>query len=179
MLAADEREFARVAFEERSGELAAERERKRKLVSRLRGSRARERAALAELETAARALEDAAMKQCIKDGYQVSVAVVARSGVTKVLLRADGASPHTVGSSTGKAFTSASMGQPTMKLANLIKEKPELEELREMDDRMLILAGGLPIKIDGALVGGIGVSGVPEGHLDQKCAQVGIDSITK
>jgi len=122
---------------------------------------------------------NAAMKQCIKDGYQVSVAVVARSGVTKVLLRADGASPHTVGSSTGKAFTSASMGQPTMKLANLIKEKPELEELREMDDRMLILAGGLPIKIDGALVGGIGVGGAPGGHLDQKCAQVGIDSITK
>ncbi len=58
VLAADEREFARVAFQERSGELAAERERKRKLVSRLRGSRARERAALAELETAARALEE-------------------------------------------------------------------------------------------------------------------------
>ena len=66
-----------------------------------------------------------------------------------------------------------------MKLAKLIKEKPELEELREMDDRMLILAGGLPIKIGGELVGGIGVGGAPGGHLDQKCAQVGIDSITK
>ena len=122
---------------------------------------------------------NAAMDQCIKDGYRVSVAVVARSGETKVLLRADGASPHTVGSSTGKAFTSASMGQPTMKLANLIKDKPELEQLREMDGRMLILAGGLPIKIGDALVGGIGVGGAPGGHLDQACAQVGIDTITK
>lgn len=122
---------------------------------------------------------NAAMDQCLKDGYRVSVAVVARSGETKVLLRADGASPHTVGSSTGKAFTSASMGQPTMTLANLIKDKPELQQLREMDDRMLILAGGLPIKIGDDLVGGIGVGGAPGGHLDQACAQVGIDSITK
>ena len=121
----------------------------------------------------------AAMDKCIKDGYRVSVAIVARSGETKVLLRADGASPHTVGSSTGKAFTSASMGQSTMDLANLIKEKPELEQLRNMDNRMLILAGGLPIKIDDALVGGIGVGGAPGGHLDQVCAQAGLDSIAK
>lgn len=127
----------------------------------------------------AQKVANAAMEQCNKDGYRVSVAIVARSGETKVLLRADGASPHTVGSSTGKAFTSASMGQPTMKLANLIKDKPELEQLREMDDRMLILAGGLPIKIDDALVGGVGVGGAPGGHLDQVCAQVGIDSISK
>jgi septal ring factor EnvC (AmiA/AmiB activator) len=57
-LAADEREAARAAFQERSGELRAERARKQKLVSQLGASRARERAALAELETAARALEE-------------------------------------------------------------------------------------------------------------------------
>jgi len=125
----------------------------------------------------AQKIANAAMDQCSKDGYRVSVAIVARSGETKVLLRADGASPHTVGSSTGKAFTSASMGQPTMKLANLIKENPELEELREMDSRMLILAGGLPIKIDDALVGGIGVGGAPGGHLDQACAQAALDNM--
>lgn len=37
--------------------------------------------------------------------------------------------------------------------------------------------GGLPIKIDGALVGGIGVGGAPGGHLDEACAKVGIDAI--
>lgn len=56
--AADEREAARSAFQERSGELTAERGRKQTLVSQLGASRARERAALAELETAARALEE-------------------------------------------------------------------------------------------------------------------------
>jgi septal ring factor EnvC (AmiA/AmiB activator) len=56
--AADERKSASEAFEQRSGELTSERARKLKLVGQLGASRARERAALAELETAARALEE-------------------------------------------------------------------------------------------------------------------------
>ena len=106
---------------------------------------------------------NAALAQCEADGYKVSVAIVARSGSTKTVLRADGASPHTVGSSTGKAFTAASMGRDTGELANLIAEKPFLDGLRDMDPRMVILGGGLPIKIGGALVGGIGVGGAPGG----------------
>ena len=82
-----------------------------------------------------------------------------------------------MGSSTGKAFTSASMGQPTGNLAALIKDKPDLAGLRDMDPRLVILAGGLPIRIGGALVGGIGVGGAPGGQLDAACAKAGIDAI--
>ena len=103
---------------------------------------------------------------------------MARSGETKVLIKADGSGPHTVGSSTGKAFTSASMGRPTSDLAAMIKEKPDLEGLRDMDPRLVILGGGLPIKIDSALVGGIGVGGAPGGHLDEACAKAGIEAIS-
>ena len=120
---------------------------------------------------------NAAMTKCIADGYKVSVAVVARSGSTKVLIKGDGSGPHTVGSSTGKAFTSASMGMPTADLAKLVKEKPDLEGLRDMDPRLVILGGGLPIKIGGSLVGGIGVGGAPGGHLDAACAKVGLEAI--
>lgn len=128
------------------------------------------------LETAQKAA-NATMAKCIADGYRVSVAIVARSGSTKVLIMGDGAGPHTVGSSTGKAFTSASMGQPTSKLATLIKDKPGLAGLRDMDPRLVILGGGLPIKIGGALVGGIGVGGAPGGHLDEACAKAGLAAI--
>lgn len=120
---------------------------------------------------------DAAMAKCITDGHKVSVAVVARSGSTKVLISGDGAGPHTVGSSTGKAFTAASMGRPTAKLAGLIKDKPGLAGLRDMDARLVILGGGLPIKIGGNLVAGIGVGGAPGGHLDEACALAGVKSI--
>ena len=133
------------------------------------------KAAYLPLEMAQKAA-NAAMAKCVTDGYNVSVAIVARSGSTKVLIRGDGAGPHTVGSSTGKAFTAASMGRPSAKLAALIKDKPSLEGLRDMDSRLVILGGGLPIKIAGSLVGGIGVGGAPGGHLDEACAKVGVEA---
>jgi uncharacterized protein GlcG (DUF336 family) len=40
-----------------------------------------------------------------------------------------------------------------------------------------MLGGGLPIEIDGEIVGGIGVGGAPGGHLDDVCAQAGLDAI--
>ena len=121
---------------------------------------------------------NAAMKKCIADGQRVSVAVVERSGATKVLLKADGSGPHTVSSSTGKAFTSASMGRATAGLSGFLKDHRELDGLRDMDQRLVILGGGLPIKVGDALVGGIGVGGAPSGKIDEACAQAGLNAIT-
>ncbi|MEH6834459.1 MULTISPECIES: GlcG/HbpS family heme-binding protein [Falsihalocynthiibacter] len=118
-----------------------------------------------------------AVDACTAEGYNVSVAIVARSGVTKVILRADNAGPHTVGSSTGKAFTSASLGRDTAGLADFIGGNPQNDGLRDMDNRLVIQAGGLPIKIGGALVGGIGVGGAPSGDIDATCARAGLDAI--
>lgn len=118
-----------------------------------------------------------AVEACSAEGYNVSVAIVARSGNTKVLLRADNAGPHTVGSSTGKAFTSASLGRDTAGLAGFIGGNPQNDGLRDMDSRLVIQAGGLPIKIGGALVGGIGVGGAPSGDIDANCARAGLDAI--
>ncbi|MCE7984584.1 MAG: hypothetical protein DYG89_25710 [Caldilinea sp. CFX5] len=119
----------------------------------------------------------AALAQCEADGYRVSVAVVDRSGELKVLLKGDGAGPHTVNSSRGKAFTAASLGRATGELATMIAENPAVAGLRNMDERMLILAGGLPIVVNEVVVGGIGVGGAPGGNLDEACAQAGIDQM--
>jgi uncharacterized protein GlcG (DUF336 family) len=119
-----------------------------------------------------------ALTACEADGYRVTVAVVDRSGVEKVVLKGDGAGPHTIASSIGKAFTSASMGRATGDIATAIAENPELDELKAMDERILILAGGLPIEIQGEIVAGIGVGGAPGGNLDAACAQAGVDQIT-
>jgi uncharacterized protein GlcG (DUF336 family) len=119
----------------------------------------------------------AALAQCQTDGYRVSVAVVDRGGVLKVLLRDDGTGPHTVSSSTRKAYTSASLGSPTAALAATVAGNPEVEGLRQMDPQLLLLAGGLPIVVNDVVVGGIGVGGAPGGQLDEACAQAGIDAI--
>ncbi len=119
----------------------------------------------------------AAMEQCKTDGYRVSVAVVGRSGRVKVLLRGDGAGPHTLNSSRKKAFTAASMRRPTSEFAQLITQMPAIQGLRDMDPDILILGGGLPIVMEGGVVGGIGVGGAPGGHLDDACAEAGLKSI--
>lgn len=119
----------------------------------------------------------AAIESCKKDGYRVSVSVVDRSGVLRAMGRADGAGPHTVDSSRKKAYTAASVRRPTTELADLISKNPALQGLRDMNDEILILGGGLPIEIGGEIVGGIGVGGAPGAHLDDACAQSGLDAI--
>ena len=118
-----------------------------------------------------------ALVKCTTDGYRVTVAVVDRAGVLKALVRGDGAGPHTTDSSTKKAYTAASLRRPTAELAEMVAKTPAAEGLHYMNDKVLILGGGLPIEIAGEVVGGIGVGGAPGGHLDAACAQAGLDSI--
>jgi uncharacterized protein GlcG (DUF336 family) len=128
------------------------------------------------LELATQAAQTA-LKTCSDQGHNVSVAIVARDGATKVLLKADNSGPHTVSSAQGKAFTAAALGRDTAGLADFIASKPANEGLRDMDSRMIIQAGGLPIKFGKALVAGIGVGGAPSGDIDAGCAAAGLKAI--
>lgn len=119
----------------------------------------------------------ASLDACHKDGYRVSVSIVDRAGVLRAMARADGAGPHTVDSSKKKAYTAVSLRRPTTELAELINKVPTLQALREVNDQMLMLGGGLPIEIGGEVVGGIGVGGTPGAYLDDACAQAGLDAI--
>jgi uncharacterized protein GlcG (DUF336 family) len=119
----------------------------------------------------------AAMEACKKDGYRVSASIVDRAGVLRAMGRADGAGPHTVESSRKKAYTAASLRRATTELAELIGKVPTLQALRDMNGDILMLGGGLPIDIGGDVVGGIGVGGAPGAHLDDACAQAGLDAI--
>lgn len=119
----------------------------------------------------------AAVDFCKKDGYRVTASVVDRGGVLRAMVRADGAGPHTTESSRKKAFTAASLRRATSELAEMVAKNAALQGLRDMDRNILILGGGLPIEINGEMVGGIGVGGAPGGHLDDACAQAGLDAI--
>ncbi|MCC6139242.1 MAG: heme-binding protein [Nitrospira sp.] len=119
----------------------------------------------------------AAIEACKKDGYRVSVSVVDRAGLLRAMGRADGAGPHTVDSSRKKAYTAASLRRATSELADLISRMPAMQALRDMNEQILMLGGGLPIEIGGEVVGGIGVGGAPGAHLDDACAEAGLDAI--
>ena len=119
----------------------------------------------------------AAIDTCKKDGYRVSVSVVDRSGLLRAMGRADGAGPHTIDSSRKKAYTAASLRRATSELADLMSRTPTLQALRDMNEQILMLGGGLPIEIGGEVVGAIGVGGAPGTHLDDACAEAGLDAI--
>jgi len=119
----------------------------------------------------------AAVAACGKNGYKVSAAVVGRSGVVQAQLRGDGAGVHTIDSSRRKAYTAVSMGRPTQAFAELVGKHQDLHALGDMNDSILLLGGGFPIKIDGQIVGGIGVGGAPGAHLDEACARAGLKAL--
>ena len=119
----------------------------------------------------------AALDHCKKDGYRVSASVVDRAGLLRAMLRADGSGPHTIDSSRKKAYTAASLRRATTDLAEMIAKQPALQALREMNDSILMVGGGLPIEIAGEVVGAIGVGGAPGTHLDDACAEAGLDAI--
>ena len=116
----------------------------------------------------------AAIKKCHEDGFKVSVAIVDQSGLLKVQLKADGAGPHTLDSSRRKAYTANSLRDSTHKYAVLIAQKPELQSLSRLNDNILLLGGGFPIKIGGEVIGGIGVGGAPGIQFDEVCASAAL-----
>ena len=118
-----------------------------------------------------------AVKICKQDGFNVSAAVVDASGVLIAQLRDNDAGPHTISSAFRKAFTAASLRRATGELAELAVNVPTTAGLQHMNDNMLLLQGGLPIVVDGEVVGGVGVGGAPGGQFDEACAFKAINSV--
>lgn len=128
------------------------------------------------LELATKAAQ-AAVKACAKEGHAVSVAVVAREGAVQVLLKEDSSGPHTGNSAQGKAFAAAALGRDTAGLAEFISSNPANSGMRDMDSRLVIQGGGVPVKFNNVLVAGIGVGGAPTGAIDAACAVEGLKAI--
>ncbi len=118
----------------------------------------------------------AALKQCRALGYQVTVALVDRSGTPQVVLRDRFAGPHTVRTAIGKAWTAASFRTDTSELVDLTQPGKPQSGVRALK-RVVVLGGGKMLQSGGTLVGAIGVSGAPGGVEDDRCAAAGIDAV--
>ena len=126
-------------------------------------------------ETALKAAQ-AAQKKCRDSGYQATVAVVDRMGVTQVLLRDRFAGPHTTDMAQAKAWTAASFRTSTAELADATQPGKPQSGIRNRPG-VAAVAGGLMIEAGGSLLGAIGVSGAPGGKEDEVCAAAGIAAI--
>ena len=113
---------------------------------------------------AAQAAIRAAEAKAAEIGVPMVIAVVDESGVLKAFSRMDGAALLSVDIAQDKAYTAVSFGISTDAWFDFIKDDPPLMHGIVKTPRLIVFGGGYPLTVDGAVIGGIGVSG---GHYEQ------------
>ncbi|MBL8405783.1 MAG: heme-binding protein [Dechloromonas sp.] len=104
-----------------------------------------------------------ALAEAAKAGIAICVALVDRAGHPLVFKRQPGAPYHAIDIALDKAYTAVSFGLPTGKWDKRLADASEMLRHGLMHrERFVSFGGGLPIKVDGARVGAIGVSGGSE-----------------
>ena len=116
-----------------------------------------------------------AVADCKAKGWNVSVAVVGRSGELILHMRGDGTGPHTMDNSYRKAYTARTSRQPSGEMAKRLKDNPQLSLVTLPN--MVAAQGALPIKVGDDVIGAAGASGAPGGEKDEACIQAGLDKI--
>jgi uncharacterized protein GlcG (DUF336 family) len=110
--------------------------------------------------SAAQRIADAAISAARAHNVRACIAVSDPSGEPIVTARMDGAPRLSAEIARNKAFTVASFnGLPTHVWWPVIADDPALVHGITHTPRLVIFAGGVPVYIDGALVGAVGVSG--------------------
>lgn len=118
-------------------------------------------------------LARAALDACRKQGLQVAVTVVDRSGDAMVVLRDTLASQVTLEVSRQKAYTAANFNAATSSMSSRFTQPFSVGKV----EGLVFSAGGLPIEAAGNIVGAVGISGAPTGEQDEACARAGLGAI--
>src|ERR1700674_3378910 len=121
----------------------------------------------------AQKMVDAAVARAGEIGVTENVAILDDGGNLKAFSRMDGAPIPTIEMAQNKAFT-ALLGVSTQDFFNFIQGDPSLLAGIPTLARMAAWGGGFPIKVNGELVGAIGVSGAPAVQNDVDCAKAAL-----
>jgi len=123
----------------------------------------------------ARAIIEGAIAYAREAKLPMAVVVVDHAGNVVSADRMDGASLQNIRFAEGKAFASALYRQTTEELGALYKTRPDryFGIMNMYPGKIYLVGGGVPLAVDGQLVGGVGVAGLPEG-VDEKSARAGI-----
>ncbi len=120
---------------------------------------------------------EAAENQAREIGFAICVTIVDESGIMKAFGRMDGAPLIAIDVSRQKAVTAVGFGMSTgQPWCDFAKDDPILTRgIHDIHD-FTLLGGGMPIVIEDAVVGAIGVSG---GHYkqDEACALAALELV--
>ena len=115
----------------------------------------------------------AAEKKAQEIGQPMNIAVVDEGGNLKAHARMDNAWIGSIDISINKAFTSRAFDIETKELAKHSQSGGQFFGIHVSNHgRIMIFAGGMPLKKDGKVVGAIGVSG-GSGDQDHAVAEAG------
>jgi len=116
----------------------------------------------------------AALAEAQRNGWIVAIAILDDGGHLLHFSRMDGATPANAAIAVDKGRTAAMSRRTSGNWQDRIKTRPEMLKM----PGILPVQGGVPILVDGACVGGVGVSGV-QSHEDEQIASAGIAALQK
>lgn len=122
--------------------------------------------------TAVQKMGQAAQAEAKQQGWAVSIAICDAGGHLLWFQRADGASAMSATIAPDKARASAMSGRNSQDLEDIVNQG----RIAALSMPIAPLGGGLPVIVDGVVIGGIGVSGVQPNE-DQQVAQAGLAAL--
>lgn len=126
---------------------------------------------------AQRAIE-AIQQELVRRGKAAVIAVTDAHGELIALLRVDGAPQPSILNASNKAWTAARERKPSKELGQAARDPKDGFDMAYFGDRRYIgWGGGLPVRVNGEVIGAVGVSGLPEAE-DMELAQIGVAAIT-
>ena len=121
----------------------------------------------------AKKMAAAAEAEATKNSWNMVITVVDDGGNIVYIGRMDGAQLGSIEVSQGKARTALNFRRPSKAFQDLVDQnQAHLITL----PHVVAVQGGLPIMLEGKVVGAIGVSGGTSAQ-DEQCAQAGINTI--
>ena len=126
------------------------------------------------LEQAKRVMA-AAELEAAKNSWQVAIAILDSGGNMVMFHKIDNTQLASIGASEGKANTALRFKRPSKALDDAIAAGGAGLRLLAVKD-ITPLEGGLPVILDGKIIGSIGVSGVTS-QQDAQTAQAGQDAL--
>jgi len=123
----------------------------------------------------AKHLIDGAKKKAQEIGVPMCIAIADESGSLIAFDRMDGGKVTSITIAQDKAFTAAAARKATHEYNDAcIPGNLVFGIHTALGGRLCVVGGGLPVTVDGEVVGGIGLSsGTPQ--QDMQCAQAGVD----
>jgi len=121
-----------------------------------------------------RSMIDAAVTEARALSVPVTVVVVDESGVTKEMLRMDGAPLVSLQTAINKAYAAAAIGMPPDDFYAAIESDGAAVAEFATRPGLALIAGGIPLIADGRVAGAIGVAGAMTGAEDRRIAEVAI-----